>query len=115
MFRSNQVKPSRFFVWTMNFSRYANSRHRDFCKLEGIDLQSPIALNPQKTRVIAMRIRTIKSMTCCMIQDKSLDPSLEVEATSSTTHILNRSPCNVLEGKTTFEAWCGRKLVVKHF
>ena len=54
-------------------------------------------------------------MTSCMIQAKSLDPSLEVEAISSANHILNRSPHNVLDGKTPFEAWCNIKLVVKHF
>ena len=62
-----------------------------------------------------MRIRTLKSMASCMIQAKSLDPSLEVEAISSANHILNRSPHNVLDGKTPFEAWCRRKPVVKHF
>ena len=50
-----------------------------------------------------------------MIQVKSLDPSLEVEAIRSANHILNRSPHNVLDGKTPFEAWCGRKPVVEHF
>ena len=62
-----------------------------------------------------MRIRTLKSMASCMIQAKSLDPSLEVEAIRSVNHILNRSPHNVLDGMTHFEAWCRRKLVVKHF
>lgn len=50
-----------------------------------------------------------------MIQDKSLDPSLEVEAISSANNILNRSPHNFLDGMNPFEAWCRRKLVVKHF
>lgn len=54
-------------------------------------------------------------MASCMIQAKSLDPSLEVEAIRSASHILNRSPHNALHGKTPFDAWCGRKLVVTHF
>ena len=53
-------------------------------------------------------------MASCMIQAKSLDPSLEVEAISSATHILNRSPHLALDGKTPFEAWCGRKPNVTH-
>ena len=92
-----------------------NSRLREFCELEDIDLQNPVAFSTQKTSVSIMRIRTLKSMASCMIQDKSLDPSLEVEAISSTNHILNRSPHNVLDGMTPFEAWFGRKLVVKNF
>ena len=86
-----------------NESRYVNSRIRDFFELEGIDLQNPIAFSPEKTSVATMRIRTLKSMANCMIQAKSLDPSLEVEATSSTTHLLNRSPNNVLDGMNPFE------------
>ena len=50
-----------------------------------------------------------------MIQAKSLDPSLEVKAISSATHILNRSPHLDLNGKTPFEAWCDRKPIVTHF
>ncbi len=50
-----------------------------------------------------------------MIQAKSLDPSLEVEAISSANHILNRSPHPALDRKTPFEAWCGRKPIVTHF
>ena len=50
-----------------------------------------------------------------MIKAKSLDSTLEVEATSSATYILNRSPHPTLHGKTPFEAWCRKKLVVSHF
>ena len=62
-----------------------------------------------------MRLITLKSMASCMIQAKSLDPSLKVKAISSANHILNRSPHYALDGHTPFEAWCSRKLVVKHF
>jgi hypothetical protein len=54
-------------------------------------------------------------MASCMIKATSLDPSLEVEAISSATHILNHSPHPTLDGKTPFEAWCGRKPIVTHF
>ena len=54
-------------------------------------------------------------MASCMIQAKSLRPTLEVKAINNANHILNRSPHNALDGKTPFEAWRSRKLVVKHF
>ena len=54
-------------------------------------------------------------MESCMINAKSLNPTLEVEAISSATHILNSSPHNALDVKTPFEAWCGRKPVMSHF
>ena len=86
-----------------NESRYVSSRLRDFCELEGIDHHNPIAFSPQKSSVATMRIRTLKSMESCMIQAKSLDPSLEVKAISSANNILNRSPHNILDGMTPFE------------
>ena len=54
-------------------------------------------------------------MASCMIQAKSLNPSLEVKEISIANRILNRCPHLALDGKTPFEAWCGRKLVVSHF
>ena len=98
-----------------NRTKYLNRRLKNFCRLEGIDLQNTTPFSPHKTDVAALRIRTLKSMASCMIKAKSLDPSLEVEAISSATHILNWSPHPALDGKTPFEAWCGRKPNVTHF
>ena len=98
-----------------NGTRYLHRRLIDFCKLEGIDLQTPAAFSPHKTDIAALRICTLKSMASCMIKAKSLDPSLEVKEISSATHILNRSPHPTLDGKTPFEAWCDRKPNVTHF
>ena len=98
-----------------NENRYIDRRLKNFCRVEGIDLQNSPAFSPHKTDVAAMRIRTLKTMASCMIKAKSLDPCFEVEAISSASHILNRSPHPSLDGKTPFEAWCGRKPVVSHF
>ena len=98
-----------------NESRYVNKIFKDFCKLEGIDLQNPPKFSPYKTNVTTLRIQTLKSMASCMIQAKSLDPILEVKAINNTNHILNRSPHPTLDGKTPFEAWCNRKPVVRQF
>ena len=54
-------------------------------------------------------------MASFMIQAKSLDPSLQVEAISSATYIIDWFPHLALDGKIPFEAWCGRKPVVSHF
>ena len=72
-----------------NGTIYLNRRLIDFCRHEGIDLQTPAAFSPHKTDIAALRIHTLTSMARCMIKAKSLDPSLEVKAISSTTHILN--------------------------
>ena len=98
-----------------NENRYVDRKLKNFCRIEGIDLQNSPAFSPHKTDVAAMRIRTLKTMASCMIKAKSLDPTLEVEAISSATHILNMSPHLALDNKTPFEVWCGRKPVVSHF
>ena len=98
-----------------NGSMYVNRRLKDFCRLKGIDLLTLPAFSPHKIDVATLRIQTLKSMASCMIQAKSLDPSLEVKEISSVTHILNQSPYPTLDGKTPFEAWYNRKHIVTHF
>ena len=96
-----------------NENRYVDKRLKEFCKLKGIDLHNPPAFSLHKTDIVALRICTHKTMASCMA--KSLDPSLQVEAISSASHIINRSLHLALDEKNSFEAWCGRKLVVSHF
>ena len=98
-----------------NERKYVTKRLKGICKFEGIDLQNPPAFSPQKIGVATLRIKTLKTMASCMIKAKSLDPTLEVKAISSATHILNKSPHNAQDGKTPFEGWCSKKLVGNHF
>lgn len=50
-----------------------------------------------------------------MIHACSPCPKFWVEVISSTTHIQNWVLNKALKGMTPFEAWCGRKPVVRHF
>ena len=91
-FKTHVEKKSRKSIKVLrmdNETRYVNRRLTDFCRLEGIDLQNLAPFSLHKIDFAALRIRTLKSMASCMIQAKSLNPSLEVEAISSATHILN--------------------------
>ena len=54
-------------------------------------------------------------MTTFMIQHKSLDQVFWAEAMCCANYIQNRSLHKALDGITPFEAWCGRKPVMKHF
>ena len=72
-----------------NGTRYLNKRLTNFCRLEGIDLQTPTTFSLYKIDIAALRIHTLKSVASCMIKAKSLDPALEVKAISSATQILN--------------------------
>ena len=80
-----------------------------------IDFLNPPAFSPHKIDVALLSIIPLNSIASCMIKAKSLHPTLEFEAISSATHILNKSPHNALASKTPFEAWCERKPIVTHF
>ena len=54
-----------------NENIYVDKRLRDICKLEGIDLQNPLAFSLHKKNVTTLRIQTVKSMESCMIQAKT--------------------------------------------
>ena len=76
-FKSHVEQQSRKAIkvlWMDNEIIYVDTRLKDFCKLEGIDLQNSQAFSSHKTDVAALRIQTLKSMATCMIQAKSLDP-----------------------------------------
>ena len=50
-----------------------------------------------------------------MLQYKSLDQVFWLEAMCCANYIQNRSSHKTLDGITLFEAWCGRKPILKHF
>ena len=50
-----------------------------------------------------------------MLQNKSLDQVYWAEAMNCDNYIQNKSPLKALDGVTPFEAWNGRKPIVKHF
>lgn len=114
MFNTNLGKPSRFYRWTMEADMWTEDL-MTFPNLRELIFKIHQHSVHTRQNIAAMRIRILKSMESCMIKAKSLDSTLEVEAISSATHILSRSPHNALDGKIPFEAWCGRKVVVSHF
>ena len=73
-----------------NENRYVDYKLRDFCRLEGIDLQNPTLFSMHKRDVAATRIHILNTIVSCMIKEKSLDPSLEVKAISSASSSSHR-------------------------
>ena len=58
-FKTHVERQSRKVIKVLkmdNESRYVNTRLKDFCKLEGIDLQNPPPFSLHKTDVVALRI-----------------------------------------------------------
>jgi len=65
---------------TDNGREYVNSRLIDFCTHEGIDLQHSVAYMPQQNGIAERKNQTLKEMTTCMLQHKSLDQVFWAEA-----------------------------------
>jgi hypothetical protein len=53
-------------------------------------------------------------MVKTMIHDKGMLQQLWGEAANTAVYLMNRHPTVAVEGKTPFEAWCGRKPSVNH-
>ena len=118
IFKAQVEKQSRKVIKilrTDNGREYVNSRLIDFCTHEGIDLQHLVAYTPQQNGIAERKNRTLKEMTNCMLQHKSLDQVFWAEAMCCANYIQNRSPHKALDGTTPFEEWCGRKPSVNHF
>jgi len=71
------------------------------------------SLTPQQNGVAERKNRTIQEMARCMLG--YLPSLLWGEAINTTIHILNRCPMKVVEGKTPYEVWIGKKSNISHF
>lgn len=78
-------------------------------KSEGIIHQLSVEYTPQQNGVAERKNRTLVEMARCLMLQGNLPQSLWAEAINSATYLRNRSATKVLQGKTPFEAWTGRK------
>jgi len=53
-------------------------------------------------------------MAHCLMKTKSVPGNFWGEAVKTAIYLMNRAPTKSLDGKTPYEAWLGRKPVVKH-
>ena len=65
--------------------------------------------SPQQNGVVEQRNQTIVGMARSLLKAKRVPGEFWGEAVSTAVFILNRSPTKSMDGKTTFEAWHGRK------
>jgi hypothetical protein len=56
--------------------------------------------------------QTVVGTARCMLKAMGVPPQFWGEAVSTTVFVLNRAYSRSVQGKTPFEAWCGRKLSV---
>ncbi|KAM1689141.1 hypothetical protein EV2_037740 [Malus domestica] len=93
---------------------YTSLEFSQYCENLGLERQLTVAYSPQQNGVAERRNRTIVEMAKCMMLEKGIPFEFWAEAVNTAVYILNRCPTKVLNKKTPFEAYSGRKPGVKH-
>ena len=86
-----------------------NDETIQFCRMEGITIETTAPYSPSQNGVAERFNRTIIELVRAMIIGKGLPIFLWDEAVAYATFIRNRSPTRALKGKTPYEAWIGKK------
>jgi hypothetical protein len=81
----------------------------EFCKVEGITIETTAPYSPSQNGVAERFNRTLIELVRAMIIGRNLPIFLWDEAVAYATFIRNRSPTRALKGKTPYEAWNKKK------
>ena len=93
---------------------FTSEAFTDFCIAHGVKRQLTAPYSPQENGVVERKNRTIMSLVCSMLKEKSLPRELWGEAVNTAVYLLNRSSTRSLQGGTLYEAWTGRKPSIAH-
>ncbi|GJQ70485.1 hypothetical protein Trydic_g22897 [Trypoxylus dichotomus] len=91
-----------------NWSEYANTNFKQWCKNKGIVLGVTIPLTPQLNGKAERLNRTLLERARALIFDAQISKEFWGEAAYVATYLLNRSPTEAGD-KTPIECWIGRK------
>jgi transposase InsO family protein len=93
---------------------YNSKEFANFCKSQGIFMQTTTRYTPQQNGVTEKKNQTIMNMERTLLKEKSLSNTFWAEAVACSFYLLNRSPTISLKMKVLQEAWSGTKLNVAH-
>lgn len=80
-----------------------------FCEKTGIQRHYTALYTPQQNGMVEPRNQKVAAMTRSLLKGAKLPAFLWGEAVRHLICILNRLPNRALNGKTPYEAWCGKK------
>jgi hypothetical protein len=81
---------------------------------EGVQRHYSAPYSPQQNGVVKRRNQTVVRMARALLKQKGMSTVFWGEVVVTTVYILNRSPTKALNGRTSYEAWHGRKPTVCH-
>jgi transposase InsO family protein len=93
---------------------YNSREFANFCKSQGIIMQTTSRYTPQQNGVDERKNQTIMNMERTLLQEKLLSNTFWAEAIACSIYLLNRLPTTGLKVKVPQEAWSGTKLNVAH-
>lgn len=97
-----------------NAKEFKSEAMKKLCRQNNIIHEYSTPYCPEQNGRVERQNRTIVEMARSMLAAADLPKSLWGEAVRTAAHIRNRIPLERLNGKTPFEAWCGRKPDISH-
>jgi transposase InsO family protein len=81
---------------------------------EGVQRHYSAPYSPQQNSVVERHNQTVVGMARALLKQRGMSAIFWGEAVVTVVYILNRSSTKALNGRTSYEAWHGRKPAVSH-
>jgi hypothetical protein len=85
-----------------------------YCADDGVQRHYSISYSPQQNGIVERRNHMVVGMAWALLKQRGMPDVFWGEVMVMTVYILNRSPTKALNGRTSYEAWHGRKSTVSH-
>jgi transposase InsO family protein len=99
---------------TDNGGEFTAAKFVSYCTNEGVQRHYSASYSPQQNSVIKRCNQTVVGMARALLKQRGMLAVFWGEAVMTAIYILNRSPTNTLNDRTSYEAWHGRKPMVFH-
>jgi transposase InsO family protein len=99
---------------TDNSGKFTAAEFTSYYTYEGVQRHYSASYNPQQNGVVEQRNQTVVGMAWALLMQRGMPAVFWGEAVVTVIYILNRSPTKALNGRTSYEAWHGRKPAVSH-
>jgi transposase InsO family protein len=99
---------------TDNCGEFTAAEFTSYCTDEGVQHHYSVPYSQQQNGIVERRNQTIVGMAQALLKQRGMSAVFWGEVVVTTVYILNRSPTKALNGRTSYEAWHGRKPTVSH-
>ena len=90
-------KDRRVKTLQLDSGEYVNHEFKDYCAREGIKLHTAIPGKTQQVGVAESMVMTLNKQARGMLSHARLPETLWAEAINTSVHLINRSPCTLLD------------------